>query len=547
MVNSSYYASTVFRGVDKTSPVMDKMSRNAMKANQRLQGSFAKVGKAVGGAALNVANYAALGAVGMAGFGVKKAITDYLDFESEMLNVKAITRATTEDYDSMTASALKMAKKSVFTSKEVAQGMKYLGMAGWETKNIIAGMPGILQLAAATQSDLAQTSDMLSDAMTAFRIPAEQAVHVADVFAGTATRTNTNMEQLQEAMKDAAPAAVTFGVDVETTSAMLGVMADSGIKATRAGTAFKNMTMRLANPTKTGAKWLKRLGVEIADQDGNFRNIVDIVEDLKTGLAGLTQEEQSVAEVALFGKNAIAGVSAVLGDQKGKVAELTKAFKENIGVAANMAETQLSGASGAVKKMTSAWDAFSIAAIQKYAPALQGLAEHLTALISGELPDTGKNIQQANIKNLEQGIQGDVIQSPFPTWSDKRFNKEYELYREMMKDLERKKYSKEESFRILEKNQHLFDESAKPLYRDLYNAEEKGKKERIKDLDKRSEKIRYLYNFDTKLKAEDSKSPMQSFVEKVTKQENTLIIKAPKGTTEFVGKIPKNLKLVETF
>jgi TP901 family phage tail tape measure protein len=547
---ANFNASTIYRGIDKASPVMDKMARNALANSQKIEGAFGRMagraGKALGKGALNVAKYGVMAASGVATYATKQAIGNYLEFESEMLNVKAITRSNTADYDKMTQSALNMAKKSVFTSSEVAQGMKYLGMAGWETKNIIAGMPGILQLAAATQSDLAQTSDMLSDSMTAFRIPAEQAIHVADVFAGTATRTNTNMEQLQEAMKDAAPAAVNFGVDIETTAAMLGVMADSGIKGTRAGTAFKNMTMRLANPTKNAAGWLKKMNVEVADQDGNFRNILDITEDLKTGLAGLTQEEQSVAKGALFGKLAIAGVSAVLGDQEGKVTRLSKAFRENIGVAAEMAEVQLSGASGAVKRMTSAWDAFSIAAVQKYSPALQGLAEHLTALISGELGETGKTIQKGNITNLEEGIKGDVIQSPFPTISDKRFQRGYERYR-----LEEKKrsgipISRTEQIQMERLDlAPVNDPESRSLFEEMYKAEKRGSGKRAAELGEKNQEIRNLYNLDAQLK-QSAPSPLVQLMEKVTKNENIIILKAPKGMIEAPEKLPPNIKLVET-
>lgn len=526
---------------------MDKMARNALANSQKIEGAFGRMagraGKALGRGALNVAKYAGVAAVGAATYATKQAIGNYLEFESEMLNVKAITRSNTADYDKMTQSALNMAKKSVFTSSEVAQGMKYLGMAGWETKNIIAGMPGILQLAAATQSDLAQTSDMLSDAMTAFRVPAEQAIHVADVFAGTATRTNTNMEQLQEAMKDAAPAAVNFGVDVETTAAMLGVMADSGIKGSRAGTAFKNMTMRLANPTKTAAKWLKKMNVEVADQDGNFRNILDITEDLKTGLAGLTEEERSVAKGALFGKLAIAGVSAVLGDQEGKVTRLSKAFRENIGVAAEMAEVQLSGASGAVKRMTSAWDAFSIAAVQKYSPALQGLAEHLTGLISGELGETGKTIQKGNITNLEEGIKGDVIQSPFPFMGDERFKKGYDTYKEYRQGaLGSTNYGHEQAAKS-----GLLDSDALKLYKNMFIAEKRGSKKRASENYEKSKELRSIYNYDVKAQLKDNApSPMIQFMKEIVKSENTIILKAPKGMIEAPEKLPPNIKLVET-
>jgi TP901 family phage tail tape measure protein len=544
---TNYTASTIFRGTDKTTPVMNSMARNALKANQKIQGSFAKVGKAVGSGFLNVGKYAVTGAVAAAGFAAKNAVTDFLDFESEMLNVRAVSGATEAQYDSMTTAALRMAKGSVFTSMQVAQGMKYLGQAGWETNKIIGAMPGILQLAAATQSDLAMSSDMLVNTMTVFKMKAEESTHAADVFTGAASASTLEIEDLKESMKDAAPAAADFNITLEETSAILAQMANNGIKGSRAGTAFRSMTMRLASPTKDAQKWLKKLGVEVTDEAGNFNNIIDIMDQMRAGLSGLTEKQQSMAKAAIFGKLSISGVNAVLSDQDGSVRKLTKSFKENINVASGMAEIQLSGASGAMKGLTSAWDAFSIAAVQKYAPALQGLAEHLTTLISGELGATGKTIQDTNIKNMEMGIGGQNLQSPFPTWSDQKFQNRYDKF----KSLRKGGFSEQEAIKKYSSSFGKPDMEM-DLFKQLYYSEtvapaKAALNKETPDQRRNTGAVRSLYGLDAKLKSEDSQSPFKALMEKIVKSENTLIIKAPKGTTEFIGKIPSNLKLVETF
>ena len=211
-----------------------------------------------------------------------------------------------------------------------------------------------------------------------------------------------------------------------------------------------------------------------------------------------------------------------------------------------MAEVQLSGASGAVKRMTSAWDAFSIAAIQKYSPALQGLVEHLTALISGELGETGKTIQKGNITNLEEGIKGDVIQSPFPTISDKRFQRGYERYR-----LEEKKragipISRTEQIQMERLDlAPVNDPESRALFEEMYKAEKRGSGKRAAELGEKNQEIRNLYNLDAQLK-QSAPSPLVQLMEKVTKNENIIILKAPKGMIEAPEKLPPNIKLVET-
>lgn len=545
---TNYTASTIFRGTDKTTPVMNSMARNALNANEKIKNSFMS---ALGSKALKTAKYGAAAGVAIAGYATKKAVTDFLDFESEMLNVRAVSGATEAQYDSMTTAALRMAKGSVFTSMQVAQGMKYLGQAGWDTNKIVGAMPGILQLAAATQSDLALSSNMLSNVMTVFKMKAEESTHAADVFTGAASASTIEMTDLNESMKDAGPAAVDFNVSFEETSAIIAHMGNNLIKGSRAGTAFRAMTMRLASPTKDAQKWLKKLGVEVTDEAGNFNNILDIMDQMRTGLSGLTEKQQSMAKAAIFGRLSISGVNAVLSDQDGSVRKLTKSFKENTNVAAKMAEIQLSGASGAMKGLTSAWDAFSIATIQRYAPALQTLFEQLTTLVSGERPAVS-NTQEENIKNIKSGKGRESLKSPFRTKSDEWFKEGYVKYVEQQKrqrDFEKRnkmKLSFEESTNIgdkFAKDLNLFDDSALKEYKNIYTAEYKGNVERSKD-------IRNVYNYDkigAKLKSEDSQSPFKALMEKIVKSENTLIIKAPKGTTEFVGKIPSNLKLVETF
>ncbi len=457
---------TVYEGVDKTSQVFKDMEKNGKRAARKTQSAFTKAGRRIGTAFKDLARHTAMAGIGLAVLATKKAVSAFLDFESEMLNVKAITKSTDEQYKLMSKSALEMAKTSVFTSAEVAQGMKYLGIAGWKTSKIIAGMPGLLQLAAATQTDLALTSDILSDSMTAFKIPAEQATHVADVFAGVATSTNTTVEQLGEAMKDAAPAAQVWGTSIEETSAILGTMANNAIKGGRAGTSFKNIVLNLAKPSKEASKWLRKMNVEIADDKGNFRKLSDVLADVTKGMEGLTQRQKAAATNAIFKKRAFAGVTAIISQQKGKVDELTEAFTNNTNVAKDMAETQLSGASGALKKLTAAFDAQSVIIMQKYGPAMEMVMNYWTDVISGV-----DKLENMNKKNLAIGVDTTLMtKDSFDT--DKMLNARFRAY---------KKYRSKMGISAAdEKYERTFrGGGGLKQVKDYYNILQKGKDDRV--------------------------------------------------------------------
>jgi len=422
---------TDFIGIDKTSQVFSDMSRNGKRAAKQTETAFSKAGRKIGGAFKDLGRHAFMGLTALGAVAVKKSIDSFLDFESEMLNVKAITKSTQEDYDRMSKSALDMAKDSVFSSAEVAKGMKFLGIAGWNTNKIIEGMPGLLQLAAASQTDLALTSDILSDTMTAFKIKASEAVHVADVFAGVATSTNTTVEQLGEAMKDAAPAAQVWGTSIEETSAILGTMANNAIKGGRAGTSFKNIVLNLAKPSKQASKWLRKMNIEVADQHGKFRKLTDVLADVSDGVKKLSQRDAAAATTAIFKKRAFAGVTSIITQQRGEVDKLTDAFKNNTDVAKTMAEVQLSGASGAIKKMNAAWDVMTVTMVSKVSPALQGIAEQLTGLLTGENQGQAKSFQDQNIENLKGGLGISTIQSTGAFQGDESYQEEYQRYLEI--------------------------------------------------------------------------------------------------------------------
>ena len=216
-----------------------EMEQNQV-AMQRMQ--TAQAGKMAAGAQVSAAwagLRSGLGTVCMMSAPLVGAVETAMDFEQAMSKVQAITRSNGEAMQKLTDNARMLGETTQFSATQAAQAMSYLGMAGWDANQIIGGMPGLLALAAAGGTDLARTADIVSDDLTAFGLSADQAGHMADVFAVTVTRTNTNVEMLGETMKYAAPVAKAFGASMEETAALAGIMANSGIKASQAGTSLR--------------------------------------------------------------------------------------------------------------------------------------------------------------------------------------------------------------------------------------------------------------------------------------------------------------------
>ena len=319
------------------------------------------------------------------------------EFEQGMSKVQAITRANAEDMALLTAKAKELGRQTQFTARQSADAMSYLGMAGWNTQEILKGMPGLLNLAAAGGTDLARTADIVSDDLTAFGLAADQAGHMADVFAYTITRTNTNVEMLGETMKYAAPVAHAFGASMEETAALAGLMANSGIKASQAGTALRMGFLRLAGPPKQAAKAMetlgmdmsemskqqaeaqaamKALGIQLSDTSGP-RKMSAIITELRTKMQGLTREQKLATMGAIFGKNASTGWLAVIESAPEKFDQLVNEMDKCNGEAERMAKTMNNNAKGAMTRLKSAMESASISLGGVFLPILADAGDGL--------------------------------------------------------------------------------------------------------------------------------------------------------------------------
>ena len=210
------------------------------------------------------------------------------EFDATMSQVGAIAKADGEDLEALRNTAIDMGEKTKFSAQEAAQGMVYMGMAGWKTEQIIAGLPGVMNLAAASGEDLATTSDIVTDALTAFGLKAEDALHFSDVLAEASTDSNTNVALMGETFKYVAAMAGSMKYNIEDTAIAIGTMANAGIKGSQAGTALRNILTRLADPTDPTAAAMRRLGVGLTDQEGNAKDLITVMKDLRTAFADVS-------------------------------------------------------------------------------------------------------------------------------------------------------------------------------------------------------------------------------------------------------------------
>ena len=325
------------------------------------------------------------------------------NFEKAMSKVGAITNANADDMAKMSAKAKELGAATQFSATQSAEAMSYLGMAGWNTNQILAGMPGLLNLAAAGGTDLAKTADIVSDNLTAFGLSAEKSAHMADVYATVITSTNTNVEMLGDTMKYAAPVAHAFGASMEETAALAGLMANSGIKASQAGTALRSGFLRLAGPPKMAAKAMDALGMSLnditaeqkeaalamaslgiatSDADGP-RKMSAILTDLRDKTKDLGKEEKLAALKAIFGTEAATGWLAVLDSGDGTFDKLVTQLEKSDGAAAKMAGRMQDNAAGAMTRYKSAVEAINISIGSAFLPAMASGADALAGFAGG--------------------------------------------------------------------------------------------------------------------------------------------------------------------
>lgn len=289
------------------------------------------------------------------------------EFEASMSNVAAISGATGTELENLTNKAKEMGAKTKFSASQSAEAFTYMAMAGWETEDMLAGIEGIMNLAAASGEDLATTSDIVTDALTAFGLAAEDSGHFADVLATASNSANTNVAMLGESFKYAAPLAGAMGYSIEDMAAALGLMANSGIKASQAGTAFRAALSSMLKPSDPTAQAMKELGLyadgvctALGNADGTAKDLGETMEILRGAFSGLSETEQSYYAAQIFGTEAMSGMLAIINAGEEDFRKLTDAIYDADGAAQEMAEIQLDNLSGQLDILKSAVEGFEI-------------------------------------------------------------------------------------------------------------------------------------------------------------------------------------------
>ena len=312
------------------------------------------------------------------------------DFEAAMSKVAAVSGATGSDLEALSKKAREMGSKTKFSASEAAEAMNYMAMAGWKTEDMLSGIEGVMNLAAASGEDLATTSDIVTDALTAFGLSAQDSGHFADVLAAASSNANTNVSMMGETFKYCAPIAGALGFSVEDTAEAIGLMANAGIKSTQAGTSLRTIMTNLSGEVKICGENIGEVTVATTNADGSMRDLSDILADCRTAFSGLSESEKAAAAESLVGKNAMSGFLALMNAGEGDIAKLSGAIDNCNGAAQSMADTMNNNLEGQLTILKSQLQELAISfgeillpAVKKIVGWVQGFIDVLNSLPDG--------------------------------------------------------------------------------------------------------------------------------------------------------------------
>lgn len=309
------------------------------------------------------------------------AVKTAADFDSSMSQVAAVSGASGDDLERLRDKAREMGAQTQFSASEAADAMNYMAMAGWKTEDMLGGVEGIMNLAAASGEDLAAVSDIVTDGLTAFGLSAQDSGRMADVMAAASSNANTNVSMLGESYKYCASTAGAMGYSLEDVTESLGLMANAGVKGSQAGNTLKNAMINLAKPTDAMAATMKQYNISITNSDGSMKSWNEVVANLRTSLGGLSEAEQTAAVATLFGKEATAGMLSVINAAPADIEKLNGAILNSSGSAKEMAETMQDNLNGQLKKLQSQLSELAISIGEVLMPVIRSIVERLKGLV----------------------------------------------------------------------------------------------------------------------------------------------------------------------
>lgn len=290
----------------------------------------------------------------------KKTIDVGKSFEAGMSEVQAISGASGKDLEKLSAKAKQMGATTKFSATESATALKYMAMAGWKTNQMVSGLSGVMNLAAASGEDLGTVSDIVTDSMTAFGLKAKDSGHFADVLAKASSSSNTNVAMMGETFKYVAPLAGSMKYSIEDTATAIGLMANAGIKGSQAGTELRSILTRLVKPPKDAAAALSALGISTTKADGSMKPMRQTMAELREKFSGLTDSQKSQYAAAIAGQEAMSGLLAIVNASDSDFNKLQKAIDNSSGAAKKQADIMNNNLQGALYDFGSAAEAVGI-------------------------------------------------------------------------------------------------------------------------------------------------------------------------------------------
>lgn len=317
------------------------------------------------------------------GEAMEESISIAMEFEAQMSVVESILLADEETMARLADKAREAGATSVWTATQSGQAMEYMAMAGWNDQQIMDGLAAVMDAAAASGKDLAATSDIVTDALTAFGLQAEDTGHFVDVLAMTSTKSNTNIAMMGETFKETATLAGAMNYTIEDAALAIGLMANAGTKGSRAGTALKNIISNLVSPTDKQAAAMKKLKIAMEDANGDALSFSEVVQNLRRAFSSLSETEKAAYATTLAGKYGMAGLLAIVNSTDEAVEQLRNSITNCNGAAAQMAETRLDNLAGDITLANSAMEALQTTIGEQFNPELRALTQFKTELLNG--------------------------------------------------------------------------------------------------------------------------------------------------------------------
>ncbi|EZY71237.1 phage tail tape measure protein [Staphylococcus aureus] len=353
---------------------MGKLGNNFNNFGPKLQ----EIGNSMKNVGRNMTMYVTAPVV--AGFAV--AAKKGIEFDDSMRKVKATSGATGEEFEALKKKAREMGATTKFSASDSAEALNYMALAGWDSKQMMEGLSGVMDLAAASGEDLGAVSDIVTDGLTAFGLKAKDSGHFADVLAQTSSKANTDVRGLGEAFKYVAPVAGALGYTIEDTSIAIGLMSNAGIKGEKAGTALRTMFTNLSSPTRAMGNEMERLGISITDSNGKMIPMRKLLGQLREKFKHLSKDQQASSAATIFGKEAMSGALAIINASDEDYQKLTKSIDSSTGASKRMADTMESGLGGKLRTLRSQFEELALTIYDRIEPALKIIVSAFSKVVT---------------------------------------------------------------------------------------------------------------------------------------------------------------------